>query len=33
MIERIYLQEFTKRMSEERKFIQVIFEPQPVGKI
>jgi predicted AAA+ superfamily ATPase len=32
MIERIYLQELTKRMSEPRRFIQVLYGPRQVGK-
>ena len=32
MIERAYLQNFTKRMNEKRKFIQVLYGPRQVGK-
>jgi predicted AAA+ superfamily ATPase len=32
MIERFHLQAFTKRMNEQRKFIQVLYGPRQVGK-
>ena len=32
MIERVYLQEFTKRVKEPKKFIQVLYGPRQVGK-
>jgi predicted AAA+ superfamily ATPase len=32
MIERVYLQYFTRRMNEPRKFIQVLYGPRQVGK-
>lgn len=32
MIERVYLQDITKRINEPRKFIQVLYGPRQVGK-
>ncbi|MDR0207294.1 MAG: ATP-binding protein, partial [Bacteroidales bacterium] len=32
MIERTYLQHFTKRINEQRRFIQVLYGPRQVGK-
>ena len=32
MIERVYLQRLTRRMNEDRKFIQVLYGPRQVGK-